>query len=137
MSAPAPPVADEGTLALVQALEDGTLAELDHAAHVRVAWHYVRRLGLPGALARLSEVLARYAASKGRPDAYHETITFAFASLIHERVRRDPDAPWPRFAAACPELFERELLGRYYAPDVLGSDLARRVFVLPGPGAGR
>lgn len=42
---------------------------------------------------------------------------------------RDFDALLSR----CPELLDRGLLARYYRPDMLASDAARRRFVLPGP----
>lgn len=124
---------DADTRRLVAALEDGTLPELNHADHVRVAWAYLKSCELAGALATLPSVLRRYAASKGLPEAYHETITFAFTFLIHERVARSPEASWEEFAAAYPELLESSLLERYYDAELLGSDRARQVFLLPDP----
>ena len=42
------------------------------------------------ALARFSKVLRRYAASLGKADRYHETITWAYLLLLNERIRRGP-----------------------------------------------
>jgi hypothetical protein len=38
---------------------------------------------------------------------------------------------WESFAARHPDLFDGDLLGRYYTKDILRSDIARRCFVLP------
>ena len=124
---------DDVTARLIRSLEEGTLEALDHHDHVRVAWGYLHRMSLAETLVALPEVLRAYAAGKGLPDAYHETITFAFVCLIHERVVRHPGSSWRRFAEANPDLFERDLLGRYYPGGRLESDEARRVFLLPRP----
>ena len=129
-------MADRATERLAAALEDCTLPELDHPDHVRVTWHYLRRDGLAAVLRELPERLRRYAASKGAPEYYHETITFAFVCLIHERLAQAEGLEWEAFAAAHPELFERGLLERYYRREVLESDFARRTFVWPAAAIG-
>ena len=55
--------------------------------------------------------------------------------LIHERMALAPGQTWPAFAAANPDLLEWRdgAFFRYYGEEVLESDLARDVFVLPGP----
>jgi hypothetical protein len=64
---------------------------------------------------------------------YHETITWAFLLLIAERQARTPANTWEAFAAANRDLlsWKPSVLERYYAKDVLQSELARRVFVMP------
>ena len=124
------------TARLVRGFEDGTLADFPHDAHVRVGWAYARTLPLLDAVARMSDGLRRFAAGHGVPGKYHETITWAFMFLIHERVARaridgHVDDAWDAFARANADLFERKLLGRYYSPEALGSAVARRTFVLP------
>jgi hypothetical protein len=125
---------DDETARLVRGFEDGSLTDFPHEAHVRVGWAYARTLPLLDAIARMSEGLRRFAASRGVPGKYHATITWAFVFLIHERVARgddDADGGWAAFARANGDLFERALLLRYYAEETLDSALARRVFVLP------
>lgn len=120
---------------LVEAFEQVTLpaAAFAHEAHVRVAWWYLGRYGLGGAIERFSGALRRFAATHGAPGRYHQTITVAYLLIIAERRHRDPDAPWPRFAAANADLFARQpsVLAQFYSDEVLQSELARVVFVMP------
>lgn len=111
--------------------ENATLdgAAFDHAAHVRVAWLILRADPLPRALVRFSTGLQRLATALGAPGKYHETITWAFMLLIHERLAEHDT--WEAFAAAHPELFDRGILRRYYRDETLASPRARRAFVLP------
>lgn len=117
---------------LLHGLRAGTLASLDHEGHLRVAWTLARRHGLVEVLEILAPLLRSYAASKDHADAYHETTTFAFACLIHERVRRlDESHDWDTFKGTFPELFDRALLDRYYARDTMRSSAARLGFIFP------
>lgn len=132
----------------LEAFENGSLPEsaFRHRDHVRLAWLYLRRLPPAAALAKFSEGLRRFAASLGKSRLYHETITWAFLLLIRERMERDGAAEsWTAFAERNPDLlaWKPSILDRYYRPETLASDLARRVFVLPdrlsdsgGEGAG-
>ena len=127
---------DDATRRMVGQLEKTTLESLSHEDHVRAAWYYLVEHGLLGTLERLPGVLRRFAASKGAADHYHETITFAYTCLIHERLSRSRARTWPEFAAENPDLLEREFLGRYYDAETLKGTFARRVFVLPDPASG-
>jgi hypothetical protein len=107
-----------------------------HAAHVRAGYLYVRAGGFDAALGRMRAAIQRYAAHLGKPDKYHETITIAYLALIHERLRaRGDSGDWASFRMQNPDLFEPDLLLRYYRSSELESDLARRVFILPRPNA--
>jgi hypothetical protein len=116
--------------------EAGTLPEsrFHHADHVRLAWLYMQRFGLLEALARFAEGLKRLAAQYGKANRYHETITWAYFFLIHERLAlaSDPHS-WQQFAQDNPDLlaWPNHILARYYRRETLLSDLARRVFILP------
>ena len=118
--------------ALLAGFADGTLEPFHHADHVRVAWLYLRREPLLAAAERFSADLKRFAAAKGSPGLYHETITLAFLFLIRERMADEPE-PFDDFAARNPELlrWEPSPLARYYRDDTLASERARRCFVLP------
>ena len=120
---------------LMEAFEDSTLpeAELNHANHVRLGWLYVRRDGLLGALQAFPAALRRYAAAHGKATLYHETITWAYLMLIHERLTYHQDDPWASFAEANRDLFDRSpsILDRYYDRELLASPLARTSFLLP------
>ena len=105
-----------------------------HREHVRVAWWYLRQHGLPDALARFCAGLRRFAAANGKPGLYHETITTAYVLLINERLDGTARGlTWDAFAGRNPDLllWKPSILDRYYHPDTLKSDRARRTFVLP------
>jgi hypothetical protein len=111
--------------------------DFHHADHVRLAWIYLRERPLLEAIERFTTSLQRFATHLGVPGLYHETITWAYLLIIHERMQRD-DSPkdWESFRAANRDLFswKPSVLDRYYAPGTLKSDLARRTFVLPDAG---
>ena len=118
------------------AFEDGTLPEecFHHRDHVRAAWLLLLEERPAAALDRFSTALVRFASARGKAGLYHETITWAYLLLIRERMERGRrDAAWEEFASANPDLlvWKPSVLDRYYTPETLGSDVARRVFLLP------
>jgi hypothetical protein len=94
---------------------------------------FVRRHGMPEALAEFSDAIKRFADAKGATGLYHETITWAFLLLIADRDARSPAETWQAFAAANPDLlaWKPSVLNRYYSKELLASDLARRTFLMP------
>lgn len=116
----------------VEAFENCTLpsAEFPHRAHVRLAWLYLREGSLLDALPRFVEGLKRYAGSLGASGKYHETVTWAYIFLIHERMARAEHPTFDEFAAANDDLFNG-VLEQYYRRETLSSALARRTFLLP------
>jgi hypothetical protein len=121
---------------LLQQFDDGSLSEFAHRDHVRVAWLYVQRYGMPGALTAFSDALRRFAAAKGAHNLFHVTITWAYLLLIAERQAGSHAASWPLFAEQNPDLlaWKPSILDRYYTADVLWSERARRTFLLPNRG---
>ena len=121
--------------ALLERFVDTTLPaeEFHHAQHVEVAWRFVCRYGMPQALGEFAAAIKRFAAAKGANGLYHQTITWAFLLLIAERQARRPAETWEMFAAANPDLlcWKPSVLEKYYSSEVLKSELARRVFVMP------
>ena len=121
---------------LLRRFEDATLpaSSFHHREHVRVAWLYLRREEPAGALSLFSAGLKRFAAANGAAGLYHETITWAYLLLIRERMERaGGGSTWEEFAQRNPDLlgWKPSILDRYYRPETLGSDLARRTFVMP------
>jgi hypothetical protein len=104
--------------------------EFRHREHVRVAFLYLNRYPLLDALRRFSTALARYAASMGKAQRYHETITWAYMFLVNER--REPSQDWEEFCKANPDLLDwkNSILARYYNRETLGSEQARRKFIM-------
>ena len=142
---------DPSCAALIAALEDLSLplAAFTRRAHVQAGFAYLQRHGYAGALGAMAQAIRRFAAHHGKSTLYHETITVAFLTLIHERMAEDllaqtgGDATatldphrleWNSFAANHPDLFGGDLLARYYDKATLATPLAKRCFVLPQVG---
>jgi hypothetical protein len=104
-----------------------------HADHVRLAFAYLSECAPLVALDRFSEALKRFAAARGKPGLYHETITNAYFFLIRERMARFPSLEWDEFARRNSDLlmWKDGILGKYYRQETLQSELARSVFVFP------
>ena len=105
-----------------------------HSDHVRMAFLYLSRYPAVEALQRFSTSLARFATANGKPNLYHETITWAFLLLIRERLARaGSPLTWTEFAATNEDLlnWEDNVLKKYYRSETLSSDLARTTFLFP------
>ena len=104
-----------------------------HRDHIRMVWSYHGEFAFAEAAFRFTEALKRFAAANGKPELYHETITWAFLVIVRERMVRGGEDSWDEFAEANADLFawNPSLLDSLYRPGTLGSDLARRAFLLP------
>ncbi|HVZ40444.1 MAG TPA: hypothetical protein VHI13_14290 [Candidatus Kapabacteria bacterium] len=121
---------------LIERFEKATLtgSTFHHREHVRVAWIYLHRYSPVEALARMSDGLRALARRHGAEHRYHETITWAYFFLIRERLDRcAEECTWDRFAEENADLLDWNsgLLSLYYHRATLGSDRARRIFVMP------
>ena len=70
---------------LTRALERGQIAndKFHHLSHLHVAWVYLSESSsLEEAAARMSATLRRFAASAGKAEKYHETITFFWIRIL-------------------------------------------------------
>jgi hypothetical protein len=122
--------------AFVEAFESCTLPPglFRHRDHVRLAFLYLKQLPVLEALSRFSRGLQRYATSLGKADLYHQTITWVFLLLIHERMARGEEAAsFETFAMGNADLlaWSPSVLSAYYREETLASPLARRTFLLP------
>ena len=106
-------------------------ATFPHREHVRVAFEMLKRHDFPETVLHFSRTLRAMAKNVGRPEAFHQTITIAFLSLIAERMELGGAADFAAFAQANPDLLEKSALERWYRPERLASALARRTFLLP------
>jgi hypothetical protein len=116
----------------LRAFLDGNVdaANFRHADHVRVGFEILQHHEFPDAASVFAYSLKQIAARAGVPGKYHETITLAFLSLIAERRARS-EGGFEAFAHANPDLLNKSVLTRWYTPERLSSDIARKVFVLP------
>ena len=128
---------------LITQFEEGTTpaGAFHHADHIRLAFEYLARFPTSECLQRFSAALKSFATTHGKPQLYHETITWAYLLLIRERTARV--RPPPGLGGVCREQSGSACLegwgvcNRFIVPETLDSDLARRVFVLPDQIAAR
>ena len=106
-------------------------AAFPHREHVRMAFEMLKRHDFPETVLHYSRALRAMAEKAGRPEAFHQTVTIAFLSLIAERMARSGAADFTAFVRAHPEMLDRTALSRWYRPEQLTSEIARRTFVLP------
>lgn len=132
---PAPPEVANTSSALLEAFEAQTLTpgEFHHREHVEIVWLYLQRFPLLVALEKIATGIQKLAVKLGADGLYHETITWAYAILVQERIQHDPLASWPEFVDANPDLltWKPSILNRYYREETLWSDRARQSFLLP------
>jgi hypothetical protein len=109
-------------------------AEFSHRDHVRMAFEMLKRHDFAESVWLFSRALREMAARAGKPQAFNQTVTIGFLSLIAERMEREGAQDFAAFARAHPETLDKDALARWYRPEQLTSDVARRTFVLPESG---
>ena len=105
----------------------------DHEAHVFVAWSMLQDCSLTEAIERYTRALRKITKRIGQPGKYHETISWFFLITIAERRTGPAKSDWQEFKRRNPDVVESggDLIGKYYSPDLLQSETARTLFVLP------
>ncbi len=106
-------------------------ASFGHGEHVRVAYDLLRKYDFIDAAATYAKGIRALAAKAGAPKKFNLTITYAFLSLIAERMDGTRPANFEAFVAANPDLMSKSVLNSWYTIDRLNSALARDVFLLP------
>jgi len=106
-------------------------AQFPHREHVRMAFEMLSRHDFAETALHYSRALRAMTAKAGNPQAFHQTVTIAFLSLIAERMEAGRAADFAAFARANPDLIEKSALARWYRPERLASEAARRTFLLP------
>jgi hypothetical protein len=122
---------------LLSKFEDTSLplSVLRHEKHVRIAFLYLQRYPLLEVLARFPVALQRYAAAHGKNGLYHQTISWAFLFIVHERMAAAGTAAqtWDEFKARNGDLLQgsKSTLAKYYRDETIASPAAREHFVMP------
>ncbi len=121
---------------VIECFENGTPPgeEFHHAEHMRVGFAYVCESPIFEALEKFSAALKRLAVKSGRSHLYNETITWAYLFLIRERITKaGGKIEWEEFVEQNPDLlaWKPGILSRYYREEILQSDLAKTIFVMP------
>jgi hypothetical protein len=104
-----------------------TTAEFRHADHLRLAWLHLRREPLEQALASVRAGIQAFAAFHGATGLYHETITQAWVRL----VATHDEPSFSAFLSANESLLNKDLLHRFWSPELLASEAAKREWVPP------
>jgi hypothetical protein len=108
-------------------------AGFPHREHLRMAFEMLRRHDFPETVLHYSRALRMMAEKAGKPQAFHQTVTIAFLSLIAERMEAASTDDFAAFVRANPDLIDKSVLARWYSPERLASGVARRTFLLPDP----
>jgi len=105
-----------------------------HREHVRMAFEMLRRHDFAESVLHYSRALRAMTARAGKPQAFNQTVTIAFLSLVAERMQESGGAAdFDALVRAHPELLDKAALTRWYRPERLASDAARHTFLLPEP----
>ncbi len=102
-----------------------------HAEHVQVAFEMLHKYSYLDACTKYMKVIDVLAKSVGAHDKLNITITFAFLSLIAERIYEDQELEYEAFIAKNPDLLSRKALAKWYTKEEITSDFARTHFLLP------
>ena len=108
-------------------------SQFPHREHVRMGFEMLRRHDFAETVFHFSSTLRAMAVRAGKPQAFHQTVTIAFLSLIAERIDSGDYADFDSFARANADLFDKSPLSRWYPSERLATDAARRTFLLPEP----
>jgi hypothetical protein len=110
------------------------LCAFTHGEHVRLAWACLRTRSLLPAMAEFRRLLLAYATHHRKPNLYHETITFAYLLLVHERMARTPQlTTWDAFTSEHADLlaWRGGPFFTLYPAEIVQDSEARGHFVLP------
>lgn len=103
-----------------------------HSGHLRLGWYYVSKYGVETASQMLCEQILDFDIHVGKGQAYHETITIAYAHIIHAR-KANEFVNFKTFLNANEDLITnaKGIFAEHYSYDVLKNDKARRTYHAP------
>jgi hypothetical protein len=119
---------------LTRALERGEMVNEDfnHASHLHVAWVYLAESpSVRQAANKMRGTLRRFAATAGKPEKYHETITLFWVHLLSSEYAAKRGECLEEIVRVNPQLLEKNFPLVYYSPERLFSDEARTSWVEP------
>ena len=119
---------------LTRALERGEIASHDfrHASHLHVAWVYLAESSsVQQAANKMRQTVRRFAAAAGKPEKYHETITFFWVRLLSVAYATSTGKSLEDIVQSNPQLLEKNLPLAYYSAERLFSDKARTSWMEP------
>lgn len=103
-----------------------------HREHIRVAWLYLKSTDAARAAERMAAGIRRFANHHGATQKYHHTQTLAWMRLVAAALVETPEShSFTQFLAEHAELADKDLLKKYYSPELLQSKRAKEGWVEP------
>jgi len=114
-------------------LIDGTLAPQDfsHTDHIGVTYEALCRHDFFDALSIVANGIRDLTVRASVPGKFNATVTFAFVSIIAERMNTGDYENAADFINQNPNLTKKPLLAPWYSKTYLSSKLAHSIAVLP------
>lgn len=106
-------------------------ATFTHRDHVICAAYALQNYDFFEAAYLYANGLKALVAKAGVPEKFNATVTFAFLSVIAQKIVLYPDVPAEDLPDCCPELLQKDVLSAWYSKETLASDLARKIPILP------
>ncbi len=125
--------------AKLRRLSAGTLdpSEFRHLDHIGVAYEALSRHDFFEAASAVATGIRALAEKAGAPHKFNATVTWAYLSLISERMRTTEHRSADDFIERNPDIAARGALAPWYSSKRLASDLARSTVLLPDHKAAR
>ena len=106
--------------------------QFHHREHIRVAWLYLKSSDATRAAERMTAGILRFANHHGATQKYHHTLTLAWMRLVAAALVETPDGyDFTKFLSEHLELGDKDLLKKYYSPELLQTNAAREGWVEP------
>ena len=104
-----------------------------HEAHIRLGWLYLSgAANFEQALGKISKGIRGFDTEFSSEIKYHHTITVAFASIIHNRMKTGQASCWQEFIHQNNDLLNsKSILLTHYSEEILNSPLAKIKFIEP------
>lgn len=106
-------------------------ASFGHREHVQVAFEMLHRYDYLDVCTLYANNIKAMAENAGASNQFNVTITFAFLSLIAQRLSSARESDFERFIQVNADLLNRDILKNWYSTEALRSEFARTHFLLP------
>jgi len=106
--------------------------QFHHREHIRVAWLYLKSSDATRAAELMTAGIRRFANHHGATQKYHHTLTLAWIRLVAAALVETPEGQtFQQFLGEHAELADKDLLKKYYSPELLQTNAARESWVEP------
>ncbi|MEM9647474.1 MAG: hypothetical protein AAF969_03270 [Bacteroidota bacterium] len=104
-----------------------------HEAHLRLAWIYLKKYGLPGACDKVCTDISNFDRIHGKGDKFNKTITIASIKVVHHFMLKTESLNFKQFIGTYPKLGVafKELLEQHYSDKVFSDSTSKTAFLEP------